>query len=631
MILIAIFAPLISFLSVLFFGRWLGKNGTSFLTCLGLFVSLIISVGTLCELLEQGSFFLVTLSPWIFSGIFLLYWEFLFDPLSLSMLSMISLVSGLVHFYSIEYMEHDPHFNRFMFFLSLFTFFMFILVTASTYVQMFVGWEGVGLCSYLLVNFWYTRLNANYSAMKAVIVNRIGDFGLTVAIVYIYFTFLTTDFIVVALMSEMLRFAKISIFGLSISLIELIVFFIFLGTIGKSAQLGLHTWLPDAMEGPTPVSALIHAATMVTAGVFVLLRSSFLIDLSYYAAEFIAIIGASTAFFASVVGAFQVDLKKIIAYSTCSQLGYMVFACGLSNYAGAMFHLINHAFFKALLFLSAGSIIHAFSDEQDIRKMGGLSVYMPFSYMTMLIGNLALIGFPFFSGFYSKDLIVETALKQQSLVHFFCCLLGLGAAFFTAYYSTKSLLAVFLSAPRGNRTFYFYAHEPKFFMAFPLFVLSLFSLFFGELSQDIFLSFDFYKASFVSFTEQNSFLIEDFLYAYQKDYVLVSTVLGMATASLLFFLEYQFFYLVRRLTRMFYKKVWYDTFYFRFIINPLLIFAIHGTYQMIDKGLLEFFGYSGGKLLIKKVFRVIKFIQSGYIFNYAFLIVAGLAIILFIC
>jgi len=323
------------------------------------------------------------------------------------MLIVVTLISSLVHLYSTEYMSHDPHLTRFMSYLSLFTFFMLILITANNFLQMFVGWEGVGLSSYLLINFWFTRIQANKSAIKAMLVNRVGDFFILLALFAIYFVFNSLDYDVVFSLVPLMTTYQITIGNFLFSAIDLICLFLFLGAMGKSAQLGLHTWLPDAMEGPTPVSALIHAATMVTAGVFLLARCSFLFEFSPLVLNFIMLIGASTAFFASTTGLFQNDIKKVIAYSTCSQLGYMIFACGLSSYEVGIFHLSNHAFFKALLFLGAGSIIHAVSDEQDMRKMGGLKNLLPFSYSIMLIGSLALVGFPFLTGFYSKDLILE--------------------------------------------------------------------------------------------------------------------------------------------------------------------------------------------------------------------------------
>jgi proton-translocating NADH-quinone oxidoreductase chain L len=329
------------------------------------------------NIINTGECYKLTLGSWIAVDNLIIDWSFNFDSLTLIMLIVVTFISTLVHLYSTEYMAEDPHLFRFMSFLSLFTFFMLILVTANNFLQMFVGWEGVGLSSYLLINFWFTRIQANKSAIKAMLVNRIGDFFILLSLFLIYYLFNTLDYEIVFNLSKTVSYSKINFFNNTIPVIDIICFFLFLGAMGKSAQIGLHIWLPDAMEGPTPVSALIHAATMVTAGVFLIARCSFLFEMSPIILNFIVIIGSLTALFASTTGLFQNDIKKVIAYSTCSQLGYMIFACGLSGYDIGIFHLFNHAFFKALLFLAAGAIIHSLNDEQDMRKMGNLIFYLP--------------------------------------------------------------------------------------------------------------------------------------------------------------------------------------------------------------------------------------------------------------
>jgi proton-translocating NADH-quinone oxidoreductase chain L len=377
------------------------------------------------------------------------------------MLFVVTFISTLVHLYSTEYMGEDPHLPRFMSYLSLFTFFMLILVTSNNFLQMFVGWEGVGLSSYLLINFWFTRIQANKAAMKAMLVNRVGDFFILCALFGLLYLCGSLEYDVVFSVAPYMSELYILELGYRFPVLDVICIALFLGAMGKSAQLGLHTWLPDAMEGPTPVSALIHAATMVTAGVFLLARCSFLFEFSPSALVFVQYVGACTAIFAASTGLFQNDMKKVIAYSTCSQLGYMVFAAGLSNYDVSVFHLSNHAFFKALLFLAAGSVIHAVSDEQDMRKMGGLKRLLPFAYSVIVIGSLALVGFPFLAGFYSKDVILEAAFAQNSANSHFCFYLGTIAAFFTAFYSTRLLFLVFLAEPNGNKLATFGAHEPS--------------------------------------------------------------------------------------------------------------------------------------------------------------------------
>ncbi|CAL6448416.1 unnamed protein product [Bathycoccus prasinos] len=362
-----------------------------------------------------GSPCYIQLAPWFTSEFFDATWGFMFDSLTVVMLVVVTFVSTLVHIYSISYMSEDPHLPRFMSYLSIFTFFMLMLVTADNFIQLFFGWEGVGLASYLLINFWYTRLQANKSAIKAMLVNRVGDFGLALGIIATFSLFKSVDFATVFACSAHFAETSFIFFHLEWHALSLICALLFVGAVGKSAQLGLHTWLPDAMEGPTPVSALIHAATMVTAGVFMIARCSPLFEQAPQTLILVTVTGALTAFFAATTGVVQNDLKRVIAYSTCSQLGYMVFACGISQYAVGVFHLMNHAFFKALLFLSAGAVIHALADEQDMRKMGGTIKVLPFTYSMMFIGSLALIGFPFLTGFYSKDVILEVAYAKYTV------------------------------------------------------------------------------------------------------------------------------------------------------------------------------------------------------------------------
>lgn len=377
MLLVILLLPLLGFLSGSLFGRFLGK-GVCVITISTTVLSFLFSSYLLFNIISYGASYELKTISWIYADSLKVNWSFCYDSLTCVMLFVVTFISSLVHLYSSEYMENDPHLPRFMSYLSLFTFFMIILVTANNFVQMFVGWEGVGVSSYLLINFWFTRIQANKSAIKAMLVNRVGDFFILLGMFTIYIVFNTLDYDIVFSLAPLVYQNKITILFFEFSVIDIICIFLFLGAMGKSAQLGLHTWLPDAMEGPTPVSALIHAATMVTAGVFLLIRCSHLFEYSPIALSFVTLIGSMTAFFAATTGLFQNDMKRVIAYSTCSQLGYMVFACGLSSYDVAIFHLSNHAFFKALLFLGAGSIIHAVADEQDMRRLGGLKNLLPF-------------------------------------------------------------------------------------------------------------------------------------------------------------------------------------------------------------------------------------------------------------
>jgi proton-translocating NADH-quinone oxidoreductase chain L len=389
-------------------------------------------------------------------------------------------------------MSEDPHRPRFISYLSLFTFFILILVTADNFVQMFVGWEGVGLCSYLLINFWFTRIQANKAAIQAILVNRIGDLGLALGMVAIFAAFGTLEY--ESVFNAAIHWVNESTVGEGRSLftgtfgITVITLLLFVGAVGKSAQLGLHTWLPSAMEGPTPVSALIHAATMVTAGVFLIARCSPLFELSEVSLTVVGFIGAATAFFAATVGLVQNDIKKVIAYSTCSQLGYMVMAAGMSAYAFSVFHLGTHAFFKALLFLSAGSVIHAVYDEQDMRKIGGLAKVLPITYAMIFIGSISLIGFPFISGFYSKDGILEACAGAWTVTGNITFLLGTLGASFTAFYSIRLLYLVFLAEYSGERRNMETAHESGIVMLIPLLILAFGAIFVGYIMRETIIS-----------------------------------------------------------------------------------------------------------------------------------------------
>jgi len=484
MYLLIIFLPLLSAIFCGFGGFLLGKSGTIRLSICCLILTTILSLIAFYDVGFKGYFCTIKTFTWINSGSFYINWGFLFDSLTVVMLVVVTLISTLVHIYSSSYMSEDPHIPRFMAYLSLFTFFMLILVSADNFIQLFLGWEGVGLCSYLLINFWYTRIQANKAAIKAMIMNRIGDIGLALGIMLIYFIYDSVNFYTVFQLIPFYNMLPISILNININNLTLISICLFIGAVGKSAQLGLHTWLPDAMEGPTPVSALIHAATMVTAGVFLIIRCSPIFENAPTTLIIITFIGALTAFFAATTGMLQNDLKKVIAYSTCSQLGYMIFACGLSSYNVSLFHLANHAFFKALLFLGAGSIIHAMSDEQDMRKLGGLIKLLPFTYSIMLIGSLALMGFPFLTGFYSKDVILELAYSKYTIISTFAYWLGTISAFFTAFYSFRLIYLTFISTPNGYKQIYKNVHEANLNIKIPLFILSLGSIFIGYISRD---------------------------------------------------------------------------------------------------------------------------------------------------
>ncbi len=436
-------------------------------------VSAVLAAIVFQDVVFEGITYNVHLLAWMQIGELSVNWAFRVDPLTAVMLIVVTWVSAVVHLYSIGYMSHDAHRQRFMAYLSLFTFFMLLLVTADNFLQLFVGWEGVGLASYLLIGFWFKRESANEAAMKAFIVNRVGDFGLVLAMVAIYLLYGSLDFDAVFAAAQADVTRTISAFSYEFHALTLICILLFIGAMGKSAQLGLHTWLPDAMEGPTPVSALIHAATMVTAGVFLVARCSPLFEHSPDALLLVTIVGALTALFAATIGMVQNDIKKVIAYSTCSQLGYMFFACGVGAYAAAIFHLMTHAFFKALLFLGAGSVIHGMGDEQDMRKMGGIWKKMPVTYAFMWLGSLALAGVPFFAGFYSKDLVLESAFAVGTEAGKFAFWMGIVAAFLTAFYSWRLIIMTFHGKTRAPQSTFDHAHEASLIMNLPLLLLAV--------------------------------------------------------------------------------------------------------------------------------------------------------------
>src|ERR1700760_56607 len=450
-----VFMPLAGSAIAGLFGRIIGNRASELITTGLLFASAALSVVAFYDVALEGHKTILPILPWIHSGAFAVDWTVRIDTMTAVMLVVVTGVSSLVHLYSIGYMHEDPHRPRFFSYLSLFTFAMLMLVTANNFLQLFFGWEGVGLASYLLIGFWYQKPSANAAAIKAFVVNRVGDFGFALGIFGIYAVFKTLDFDTVFAAGPSMVGKHFIFAGHSVDILTTLCLLLFVGAMGKSAQLGLHTWLPDAMEGPTPVSALIHAATMVTAGVFLVCRCSPMFQLSPVALEFVTFIGATTAFFAASVGLFQNDIKRVIAYSTCSQLGYMFAAAGVSAYNAAMFHLFTHAFFKALLFLSAGAVIHSMHHEQDMRKMGGLAKAIPFTWAMMLIGNLALtgVGIPYLgiglAGFYSKDAIINATYGAHTGIGSYAFTLLLVSAGMTSFYSWRQFLMTFHGRYRG--------------------------------------------------------------------------------------------------------------------------------------------------------------------------------------
>ena len=619
------------------FGRFLGGRGAGLLTTSLLSLTFFLSCLVFYEVGLCGSSCTVLVSPWFLSESWDATWGLLFDPLTGTMCVVVTSVSTLVHLYSTSYMGEDPHLPRFMSYLSLFTFFMLILITGDNFLQMFVGWEGVGLASYLLINFWYTRLQANKSAIKAMLMNRVGDFGLALGIFGIYKISGSVNFETVFACAPHLVDEKILFLGMEFHAYTLIGILLFVGATGKSAQIGLHTWLPDAMEGPTPVSALIHAATMVTAGVFLIARCSPFYEHAPDALGVVAIAGGMTAFFAATTGLVQNDLKRVIAYSTCSQLGYMVFACGLSHYDLGVFHLANHAFFKALLFLGAGSVIHGMAGEQDMRRLGGLGQILPFTSTMMLLGSLALVGFPFLSGFYSKDALLEVSYAHFTLSGDFTFILGCGAAFCTSYYSFRLVSLTFLGEPKGPRKSYENAHEAPFPMALPLIVLGFGSLFSGFLGKELMvgLGTPFWQNAISNLPAHNTGLEAEYIDQSIKHLPFVLTCVGGFLGFFINSPQMSSVVYKMKLTSLgrtlytFLNRRWlFDKVYNDYLGRPSLNFGYKVSFKSIDKGVLEILGPFGITQGIRDLVGQTRQLQSGFIYHYAFVMLLGFTFLL---
>jgi proton-translocating NADH-quinone oxidoreductase chain L len=631
MYLLIVGLPLLSAAFAGLGGAVVGRQGAQRLSVACLFVTWLMSVTAFYEVGFAGGACTISLAPWVVTSHFEIGWGFLFDSLTVTMLVVVTTVSTLVHLYSIGYMGEDPHVPRFMSYLSLFTFFMLILVTADNLLQMFVGWEGVGLCSYLLINFWFARLQANKAAIKAMLVNRVGDFGLVLGMLVIFVKCGSLDYGVIFAMAPHISTEPIFC-GLDALTVGALLLFV--GATGKSAQIGLHTWLPDAMEGPTPVSALIHAATMVTAGIFLLARMSPMLEWAPTALGVVAVAGAATAFFAATTGVVQNDLKRVIAYSTCSQLGYMCFACGVSSYTTGVFHLANHAFFKALLFLSAGSVIHALADEQDMRRMGGLVRALPFTYAMMAIGSLSLMGLPFFTGFYSKDAILESAAATFGVPGTFAYCLGAAAAFATAFYSMRLLALGFLTGPNGFRRHLEGVHESPLSMLLPLGILAVGSVIVGFVGKDFAIGAgsDFWGAAiFVHPAHAASVDAE-----WMPHMVKVAPVLaGMAGASLGFLL-YQSsapsqlrWTLARPKVYGFFNRKWlFDKVINEWVAAPALHHGYWSSFKAIDRGLIEMAGPYGLLRLLYSAPTATHRWSSGFLYHILFAILVGLSLFL---
>ena len=621
----AIFLPLIGSI-ITYFGKSIGNLFSQLFSCSMIFISAVISFFIFYDGLINNNYGNYLIFEWINSGNLNVNWSIKIDPLSSIMIMVVTSVSALVHIYSIGYMSHDPHKPRFMSYLSLFTFSMLCLVVSDNFLQLFFGWEGVGLCSYLLIGFWFKRETANNAAIKAFIVNRVGDFGLAIGIFVIFLIFGTLNFDEIFLRIPDFTQTNLNIFGGEFNAITLICVFLFIGAMGKSAQFMLHTWLPDAMEGPTPVSALIHAATMVTAGVFLVVRCSPIFEYSQFAMNLVAITGMITALFAASVALVQNDIKKIIAYSTCSQLGYMFFAAGVGAYHIAMFHLFTHAFFKALLFLGAGSVIHAFQEEQDITKMGGVWKKIPYTMILMLIGTLALTGFPFLSGFYSKDAIIEFAYLKGTSIGYYTCSVGVFTAFLTAIYSWRLFFKTFFGEYNNKSIPIEKTHESPLVMIIPLIMLAIGALAAGYLFKELLIG------------NNSTFWGESILFL---DYVKLENIpfwLIIITPVVIIIAIPLSYYLyvkdkkildgVKNSNLPFYNFLlnkWYiDEIYDFILIKPLKKIGVF-FWKKGDQDTIDRFGPDGISKVIKFISNKAVQFQSGYIYDYAFVMLIGLS------
>jgi NADH-ubiquinone oxidoreductase chain 5 len=625
MYLAIIILPLLGSIASGFFGRKIGVSGSQIITCTAVISTTVLAVFAFFEVGLNNIPVSIELFRWIDSESLYVSWGFHFDSLTVSMLIPVLIVSSLVHIYSIGYMSHDPHNQRFFSYLSLFTFMMLILVTANNYLLMFVGWEGVGVCSYLLVCFWYSRIAANQSSLSAFLTNRVGDCFLTIGMFAILWAFGNLDYATVFSLAPYMNENVVTIVGICLVI----------GAMAKSSQVGLHVWLPMAMEGPTPVSALIHAATMVTAGVYLLMRSSPLIEYSSIVLMICLWLGAITTVFSSLIGLYQQDIKKVIAYSTMSQLGMMVIAVGLSCYGIALFHLVNHAFYKALLFLGAGAVIHAVADNQDFRRYGGLRAFLPLTYSVMLIASLSLVAFPFMTGFYSKDFILESAYGQYYFSGTVVYIIATIGAMFTTLYSVKVLYLTFLTNPNGPLINYKNAHEGDIFMSSPLMILAVFSIFFGFVTKDMFIGLG------------SGFFSDNALFIHPSHEIMLDTEFGVPTLfkllpllftislSVIAILLSEFLSTILisfKLSRtgynifsFFNQRFLIELFYNRYITGVVLKLGGQTT-KVIDKGSVEYIGPYGLEKGLLNISNTIGNLHTGSVTTYALYITPSIVV-----
>ena len=628
MYLSIIILPLLGSIVSGFMGRKVGVTGSQYITCTCLILSSLLMSIAFYEVGICGSPVHINLGSWIDSEIMNISWEFYFDQLTVSLGIAVLYCSSLIHIYTIDYLSSDPHNQRFFSYLSAFTGGMLVLITGGNYLVMFVGWEAIGLVSYLLINYYFTRIQANKAAMLAFTMNRTGDMLMSIGFFAIFAIFGSLNYSTIFTLVPYMNETSISIIGL----------LLLGGALAKSANVPLHSWLPGSMEAPTPVSALLHAATLVTAGIYLLLRSSPILEYTPTTLLIITLIGATTAFFAGTCGLLQNDLKRIIAFSTISQLGYMMMAIGLSQYNVALMHTVNHAFFKALLFLGAGAVIHSFADQQDVRRMGGLIKFLPFTYSVMLVGSLSLLATPFLTGFYSKDLILELAYGQYSFSGMYAFILGSISAGITAFYSFRLISMVFLTNPNGQKESYLNSHESNLFVIIPLLILALFSIFFGYLFSDLFVGVgsDFFANSL--FIHPNNISIIEAEFSLNPFIKLLPAILSLTGASLAIFMYHITPNIINNLTlnslgKKIYGflngKYYFDVIYNHFIVSQGLQFG-YKISKEIDRGAIELLGPYGLANAFTKTGINIAKLDTGIITTYSLYISIGLLSLLFL-
>jgi NADH-quinone oxidoreductase subunit L len=624
------------------FCRVIGDRPAQIVTCAALLISAALSIFVFARIgfgPENAKLVVVKLFTWFESGVLSVDWALRVDTLTAVMLIVVTGVSSMVHVYSVGYMADDPGVPRFMSYLSLFTFFMLMLVTSDNLVQLFFGWEGVGLASYLLIGFWYDKPSANAAAIKAFIVNRVGDFGFALGIFAVWMLSGAINYADIFAKGPEMAQMRINFLGMDLPALETACLLLFVGAMGKSAQLGLHTWLPDAMEGPTPVSALIHAATMVTAGVFMVCRLSPLFELAPVASAVVTLVGAATAFFAATIGVTQFDIKRVVAYSTCSQLGYMFFAAGVGAYPAAMFHLTTHACFKALLFLGSGSVITALHHEQDMRRMGGVKAKTPQTFWLMWIGTLSLsgIGVPFllgngigFAGFYSKDMMIESAYGVHTTVGLIAFWLGVIAAFLTAFYSTRLMFMTFYGEYRGDDHTWEHAHESPAVMLIPLYVLGAGALLAGAIGFDWFVGHDWLAFWGTSVAKGSGEVLHE---AHEVPVWVTLTPLIFALAGIA--LSY-YYYMVRPempaltakrfpgIYAFLYNKWYFDELYDALFVQPTLAIG-RLFWKKGDEATIDGLGPNNIAARAQDMAGVLSRFQSGYLYHYAFVMLVGVA------